>query len=94
MQPKSTARLAAALASNLAKQSANLTDEELAIFEEDASLDRMSRDVADALCEELANYVGPERDSKEAKAFLDTFATWVARQRSRRAELRKEERNK
>ena len=90
IQPEPASRLAAALASNLTSQSANLTDAELAVFEEDASLDRMSGDVADALCEELANYVGPDRDPESAKAFLDSFATWVARQRSRKMQMQKE----
>jgi hypothetical protein len=84
-------RLGEALANNLTKQSSQLTDEELAVFEEDLQLAQMSEELASALCDELANYVKPEEDPKAAKAFLESFATWVERQRKAKAARKEEE---
>src|SRR5580704_13347689 len=69
----------AALAENLAKRGPNLTDEELAVFEEDARLARMSQETADTLCRELARHIQPEEDPKVTEAFLESFAAWVVR---------------
>ena len=77
-------RLLDALESNLSKpsDSKQLTDEELAVFDE-LTATVASQETALALCEEFARYANLS-DPEQAENFLRDFASWIDHQRLER----------
>jgi|ERR1035441_4487700 hypothetical protein len=77
-------RLLDALESNLSKpsDSKQLTDEELAVFDE-LTAAVASQETASAICDEFAQYANLS-NPEQARNFLRDFASWIDRQRSER----------